>query len=188
MEVTRRQFLKISGAMAATLAVVELGFDDTQAKAASGSFKIAELTPTPTICPYCSVGCGILVYASQNDVIYTEGDPDHPINEGTLCSKGTTIRQLYTTDKRITTPLYRAPGSDKWEEVDWEFAYEKVVKNIKESRDRGMIHQEKGAVVNRLDNIAYLGGAALDNEECHLNHKLFRAGLGLSFIEHQARI
>ena len=106
---------------------------------------------------------------AEDDVIYTEGDPDHPINEGTLCSKGTTIRQLYTSEKRITTPLYRAPGSDKWQEVDWEFAYDKVVKNIKETRDRGMIHQENGVVVNRLDNIAYLGGAALDNEECHLN-------------------
>ena len=84
MEVTRRKFLKISGAMAATLAIADLGFDDKQAKAKSSTFKIAELTPTPTICPYCSVGCGILVYASGNDVIYTEGDPDHPINEGNI--------------------------------------------------------------------------------------------------------
>lgn len=188
MEVTRRKFLKISGAMAATLAIADLGFDDKKAKAKASTFKISELTPTPTVCAYCSVGCGILVYASKDDVIYTEGDPDHPINEGTLCSKGTTIRQLYTSDKRITTPLYRAPGSDKWQEVDWEFAYDKIIKNIKETRDRGMIHKEDGVVVNRLDNIAYLGGAALDNEECHLNQKLFRAGLGLSFIEHQARI
>jgi formate dehydrogenase major subunit len=168
MEVTRRKFLKISGAMAATLAVIELGFDETYAKAKSSTFKIAELTPTPTICPYCAVGCGILVYASGSDVLYTEGDPDHPINEGTLCSKGTTVRQVYTSEKRITTPLYRAPGSDKWKEVDWEFAYDKVVKNIKETRDRTFIHQENGVTVNRTDAIAYLGGAALDNEECHL--------------------
>jgi formate dehydrogenase major subunit len=188
MEVTRRKFLKISGAMAATLAVAELGFDDSKAKAKASTFKIAELTPTPTICPYCAVGCGILVYASGSDVVYTEGDPDHPINEGTLCSKGTTIRQIYTTEKRVTSPRYRAPGSDKWEEVDWDFALDKVVKNLKDSRDKGIIHQEHGVTVNRTDNIAYLGGAALDNEECYLNQKLFRAGLGLSFIEHQARI
>jgi len=84
--------------------------------------------------------------------------------------------------------MYRAPYSDKWEEVSWEFALEKVAKNIKESRDRGFIEKENGVTVNRVDNIAYLGGAALDNEECHLLQKLFRAGLGLSYIEHQARI
>lgn len=188
MEVTRRKFLKISGAMAATLAVAELGFDDKKAKAKASEFKIAELTPTPTICPYCSVGCGILVYASGSDVVYTEGDPDHPINEGTLCSKGTTLRQLYTTDRRVETPLYRAPGSDKWQEISWDEAMDKVVKNIKKSRDEGIVHKENGVTVNRTDNIAYIGGAALDNEECYLNHKLFRMGLGVSYLEHQARI
>lgn len=188
MNVTRRQFLKLTGAVAATLAIVELGFDEKNVKAKSGELKISKLTPTPTICPYCSVGCGILVYAKDNDVVYTEGDPDHPINEGTLCSKGTTLRQVYTSEKRITKPLYRAPGSDKWEEVDWDFALDKVAKNIKESRDRGFVEKEDGVTVNRTDNIAYLGGAALDNEECHLLQKLFRAGLGLAFIEHQARI
>ncbi len=188
MEFTRRQFLKLSGAVAATLAVVELGFDDKEARAKTREFKIAELKPTPTICPYCAVGCGILVYSKGDDVVYTEGDPDHPINEGSLCSKGTTVRQVYTSEKRITKPLYRAPGSDKWKEVDWEFALDKVAKNIKETRDRSFIHKENGLTVNRTDSIAYLGGAALDNEECHLLQKLFRAGLGLTYIEHQARI
>ncbi|MDQ0154374.1 formate dehydrogenase major subunit [Robertmurraya andreesenii] len=188
VNVTRRQFLKLSGAVAATLAVVELGFDEKSAKAKSSEFKIAKIKPTPTICPYCSVGCGILVYATEDDVVYTEGDPDHPINEGTLCSKGTTVRQVYTSEKRITKPMYRAPGSSKWEEVDWEFALDKVTKNIKESRDKAFTHMKDGYPVNRTDNIAYLGGAALDNEECHLLHKFFRAGLGLTYIEHQARI
>ncbi len=188
MEFTRRQFLKLTGAVAATLAVVELGFDDKGARAKTREFKIAELKPTPTICPYCAVGCGILVYSKGDDVVYTEGDPDHPINEGSLCSKGTTVRQVYTSEKRITKPMYRAPGSDKWKEVDWDFALEKVAKNIKETRDRTFIHKENGLTVNRTDSIAYLGGAALDNEECHLLQKLFRAGLGLTYIEHQARI
>jgi formate dehydrogenase major subunit len=188
MDVTRRQFLKISGAVAATLAVAELGFDEKSAKAKANEFKIAELKPTPTICPYCAVGCGILVYSDGKDVIYTEGDPDHPINEGSLCSKGTTLRQVYTSEKRVTKPLYRAPGSDKWKEVDWDFAIEKVAKNIKETRDSSFIQAENGMTVNRTDAIAYLGGAALDNEECHLLQKLFRAGLGLTYIEHQARI
>jgi formate dehydrogenase major subunit len=188
VNVTRRQFLKLSGAVAATLAVVELGFDEKSAKAKSSEFKIAKLKPTPTICPYCAVGCGILVYSNGDDVVYTEGDPDHPINEGTLCSKGTTVRQIYTTEKRITKPMYRAPGSSKWEEIDWNTALDKVAKNIKDTRDRTFIEKENGFTVNRTDSIAYLGGAALDNEECHLLQKLFRPGLGLTYIEHQARI
>lgn len=188
MDFTRRQFLKLSGAVAATVAVVELGFDDNKARAKSKEFKIAKLKPTSTICPYCSVGCGILVYSKDNDVVYTEGDPDHPINEGTLCSKGTTVRQVYTSEERITKPMYRAPGSNKWKEVDWDWALDKIAKNIKETRDSSFIQKENGVTVNRTDAIAYLGGAALDNEECHLLHKLFRAGLGLSYIEHQARI
>lgn len=188
MNVTRRQFLKLSGAVAATLAVVELGFNEKEAKAKTAELKIAKLKPTPTICPYCSVGCGILVYSKEDDVVYTEGDPDHPINEGSLCSKGTTVRQVYTSEKRVTKPMYRAPGSDKWEEVDWDFALDKVAKNIKETRDRTFIQKENGFTVNKTEAIAYMGGAALDNEETYLLSKLFRAGLGLTYIEHQARI
>lgn len=189
IDVTRRQFIKLSGAMAATLAVVELGFNDKEVQARVQQFKIAEVKPTPTICPYCGVGCGILVYAENDtDVIFTEGDPDHPVNEGTLCSKGTTVRQVYTSENRVETPMYRAPGSDKWEIVDWEWALDKVAQNLKETRDESFVHEENGVVVNRTDKIAYLGGAALDNEECHLLQKFFRAGLGLSNIEHQARV
>lgn len=188
MGVTRRQFLKISGAMAATLAVVELGFDDKTAKAKSSGFKISELTPTPTICPFCAVGCGVLVYASNSDVIYSEGDPDHPINEGTLCSKGTTIRQIYTSEKRVETPKYRAPGSDKWEDVEWDWAIEKIAKNMKESRDRTFKVTENGITVNKTEAIACFGGAALDNEELYLIGKLMRGGMGLTYIENQARI
>ncbi len=188
LNVTRRKFLKISGAVAATLAVVELGFDDKTARAKAKELKISALKPTPTICPYCSVGCGILVYSNGKDVVYTEGDPDHPINEGSLCSKGTTVRQVYTTEKRITKPLYRAPGSGEWEEVDWDFALDKVAKNIKDTRDRTFVQKENGHTVNKTEAIAYMGGAALDNEETYLLSKLFRAGLGLTYIEHQARI
>lgn len=188
MDFTRRQFIKLSGAMAATLAVVELGFNEKEAKAKSGEFKIAELKPTPTICPYCSVGCGILVYSNGDDVVYTEGDPDHPINEGTLCSKGTTIRQIYTSEKRVLKPKYRAPGSDKWEDVEWDWALTKIAEKVKDTRDRTFVEKEKGMTVNKTEAIACLGGAALDNEECYMLGKLMRGGLGLTYIEHQARI
>ena len=188
MEFTRRQFLKLSGATAATLAVVELGFDDKKARAAAKDFKIAELKPTPTICPFCGVGCGILVYANDKDVVYTEGDPDNPINEGTLCSKGTTVRQIYTSEKRVKKPMYRAPGADKWKEVEWDWALTKIAEKVKETRDRTYVAQENGITVNKTEAIASMGGAALDNEEVYLLSKLMRAGLGLTYIEHQARI
>lgn len=188
MEFTRRQFLKLSGATAATLAVVELGFDDKKARAQTKEFKIKELKPTPTICPFCGVGCGILVYATDNDVVYTEGDPDNPINEGTLCSKGTTVRQVYTSDRRMKKPMYRAPGADHWKEVEWDWALNKIAENIKDTKDRTFKAQENGITVNKLETIASMGGAALDNEETYLLSKLMRAGLGLTYLEHQARI
>ncbi len=188
MNVTRRQFLKLSGAMAATLAVVELGFDDMKAQASAKQLKIAKLKPTPTICPYCAVGCGILVYSNEKDVVYTEGDPDHPINQGTLCSKGTTVRQVYTSDRRVKKPMYRAPGSDKWEEKDWNWTLNKIAEKMKETRDRTFITNENGMTVNKTEAIACLGGAALDNEETYLLSKFMRAGMGLTYIEHQARI
>ncbi len=156
----------------------------------SKDFKIAALKPTPTICPFCGVGCGILVYANAkgDDVVYTEGDPDHPINEGSLCSKGTTVRQIYTSDRRVKKPMYRASGSDKWEEVEWDWAMKKIAEKVKDTRDRTFKAQENGITVNKTEAIATLGGAALDNEETYLLSKLMRAGLGLTYIEHQARI
>lgn len=188
MDFTRRQFLKLSGATAVTMAVVELGFDDKKAKASTKEFKIAALKPTPTICPFCGVGCGILVYAKDDDVVYTEGDPDNPINEGTLCSKGTALRQVYTSEKRVKKPMYRAPKSDKWKEVEWDWALTKIAEKIKETRDRTFVPQLNGVTVNKVESIASMGGAALDNEEVYLLSKLMRAGLNLTYIEHQARI
>jgi formate dehydrogenase major subunit len=187
MNLNRRQFLKLSGAAAATLAVVELGFNEKKAYATTKEFKIAQATVTPTICCYCGVGCGILVHTKNNTVVYTEGDPDNPINEGKLCSKGTTIRQLYTSEKRLTKPLYRAPGSSKWEEKDWDWMLDKIASRTKETRDHSFVEVEQGITVNKTEKIASLGGAALDNEETYLLSKLMR-GLGVVYLEHQARI
>lgn len=187
MNLTRRQFLKLSGAAAATLAVVELGFNEKKAYAQAKDFKIAKTKVTPTICCFCGVGCGILIHTKDNTVVYSEGDPDHPINEGTLCSKGTTIRQLYTSEKRLTKPLYRAPGSNKWVEKDWNWMLDTIAKRAKETRDGSFVEVENGVTVNKTEKIASLGGAALDNEECYLVSKLMR-GLGVTYLEHQARI
>jgi anaerobic selenocysteine-containing dehydrogenase len=187
MNMNRRQFLKLSGATAATLAVVELGFNEKKAHAETKKFKIAKATVTPTICCYCGVGCGILVHTKDNTVVYTEGDPDSPINEGKLCSKGTTLRHLYTSEKRLTKPLYRAPGSNKWEEKEWDWMLDTIAKRTKATRDSSFVEVENGLTVNKTERIASLGGAALDNEETYLLGKLMR-GLGVTYLEHQARI
>lgn len=193
-EISRRDFLKLSGAAAATLAVVSLGFDETSAKAQAAELKTASVKPTPTICPFCSVGCGILVYATENDVVYTEGDPDHPINRGSLCSKGTTIRQIYTSAKRIEKPMYRAPGSSEWEEKDWDWMLNTIAERVKKTHDENYIataiDEKVGKDFNahKVEAIASFGGAALDNEECYLVSKLMRGGLNVTYLEHQARI
>jgi formate dehydrogenase major subunit len=150
---------------------------------------------TPTICCFCAVGCGAIVASAPGPdaklkVVNLEGDPDHPINRGSLCSKGQALAQinLDVGKKRLTKPLYRAPGSDQWEEKSWEWAIEEIAKRIKAARDQYFIVQDdEGRTVNRLEAIASLGGAALDNEECSLIVKAMRA-LGMVYIEHQARI
>jgi len=187
INLNRRQFLKLTGATAATLAVVELGFNEKEVHATSKEFKIAKTNVTPTICAFCGVGCGILVHTDDKTVVYTEGDPDSPVNEGTLCSKGTTIRQVYTSEKRVTKPMYRAPGSDKWVEKDWDWMYKTISQRVKETRDKSFVVEENGIQVNKTEAIASLGGAALDNEETYLLAKMMR-GLGVTYLEHQARI
>ncbi|MDT8273112.1 MAG: terminase large subunit, partial [Desulfomonilia bacterium] len=121
-------------------------------------------------------------------VINTEGDPNHPINQGSLCSKGTALYQIANNDKRLNKVLYRAPGADSWKEVSWDWALDKIAKNVKKTRDSGFVKtNSKGQLVNRVENIASLGGAALDSEEVYSLVK-FKRALGLVYLEHQARI
>jgi len=178
-----------------------LGFDLTPAMAQVGEFRIKNVKPVPTICPYCGCGCGLVVYAADGKVIATEGDPDHPINQGATCAKGSSLYQLYDNPRRMLKPLYRAPYSDHWEERDWDWVLDRIVEKIKATRDKNFITKETVKVkdektgvesdvevnVNRTEAIATLGGAALDNEECYLYTKVARS-LGVVYIEHQARL
>ncbi len=189
MDLSRRDFLKISGVATAGAAGV-LGFSPKPAEAAAETLPIKYAKETLSICPYCSVGCGVLIHSVGNAVISCEGDPDHPISEGTLCPKGRTIEQLAASqnDFRLTKPRYRAAGSDTWEELSWEKAIAEIAKRIKASRDNSFVVKNKdGATVNRCEGIASVGSAAMDNEECYLYQKLLRSW-GLVYIEHQARI
>ncbi|OPY10048.1 MAG: Formate dehydrogenase subunit alpha precursor [Syntrophus sp. PtaB.Bin001] len=183
MEVSRRGFLKITGA---TLAAGGIGLRSASAQAQP--LKIQYAKEYTTICPYCAVGCSIIVSVRNGKVVNTEGDPDSPINKGALCTKGGSIYQMAVNKNRLDKPLYRAPYATEWKEVDWEWALEKIARNVKISRDKSFkVTNDKGEVVNRTEGIASVGSAALDNEELFVYQKFLR-GLGLVYIEHQARL
>ena len=186
MDSSRRQFLKRVG-IGATSSVSLFGVTSQASGSPPLKLRTSAAKETTTICPYCGVGCGQIVSVKNGKVINVEGDPDHPINEGALCSKGGALFQIANNERRLGKVLYRAPKSDKWEEKDWDWTIKKIAANIKKTRDKSFILKEKGKVVNRTDGIACLGGASLDNEECYLLSKAMRA-TGLTYIEHQARI
>jgi formate dehydrogenase major subunit len=184
MELSRRQFLKLGGGTSALLAS---GGSVTPGAAAPPS-KVKWTKETATICPYCAVGCGIIVGTQDGTVVNTEGDPDHPINQGALCSKGSALKQLANSDRRVTKPMYRAPGASEWQEVEWDWALDEIAVRVKQTRDANWIETDAdGQLVRRTEAIASVGSAALDNEECILLVKALRS-MGLVYIEHQARI
>jgi anaerobic selenocysteine-containing dehydrogenase len=120
-------------------------------------------------------------------VINIEGDPDHPINEGSLCSKGMALFQIAVNERRLQKVKYRAPGSSEWEEKSWDWTLSEIAKRVKKTRDATFIQKEDDKIVNRTNGIACMGGAALDNEECYLLSKFARS-VGITYLEHQARI
>lgn len=191
MKISRREFIQVTGATAAGLAVSGIGFDLGPVKAHAGMLKTKYAKETTTICCYCAVGCGAIVHTSKKGdgrVINIEGDPDHVINRGSLCSKGASLSQLSENENRLTEPMYRAPYSDEWKPVSWDWAISKIAERVRQTRDATFKHKNViGQVVNRTEGIASVGSAALDNEECWLYQALMRS-LGLVYIEHQARI
>lgn len=186
MDISRRDFLKFSGGAVAASAVT--AGVASPAEAGRRRLQTEGATETLTICPYCAVGCGMVVHTKDGKVVNIEGDADHPINEGTLCSKGAALYQWVNNPTRLTKPRYRAPGSAEWKDVEWDWALDEIAKRIKDTRDKTFVEKNaKGQTVNRTDGIASVGSAALDNEECYLLQKWLRS-LGLVYIEHQARI
>jgi anaerobic selenocysteine-containing dehydrogenase len=180
---TRRQFLK--GLTTGTVAIGAL----TQSGCAPAipPLKTRGATATITVCPFCGVGCGQVVSSRGGKVIHMEGDPGHPISEGTLCSKGAAGIQVVNNSRRLQKVLYRKPNGVKWEDKTWDWAFERIAARIKETRDKTFKTTVDGRVVNRTEAIACLGGSALDNEEAYPLAKLMRA-LGLVYLEHQARL
>jgi formate dehydrogenase major subunit len=191
---TRRDFLKAStlGGVAASV----LGFDLRPAYAQVRDLKIARTTETRSTCPYCSVSCGVIIHTlgdrSRNvtpAVVHVEGDPDHPINQGTLCPKGITLKQNIVNDRRLTTVRYRAPGSRVWEDRPWDWAIDRIAGLVKQTRDERLIVKDaRGRAINALTAVGVIGGCTDTNEVNYLLVKAFRAGLGVVPIEQQARI
>ncbi len=187
MKASRRDFLKVStvGGVAASV----LGFDLTLAHAEVREMKIARTTETRSLCAYCAVGCGIIIHTLGDKsgnvkptVDHVEGDPDNPVNQGALCPKGATLKHTIVNDRRLTKPLYRAPGSDKWEEKSWDFMIDRIAHLMKQTRD------EKLRDANALTAVGVIGGCTDSNENNYLLVKAFRAGMGVIPMEQQARI
>ncbi len=191
MPVTRRDFLKVTAAGAF---VTPFGFDLTPAVAQAKKFKIARTTETRSICPYCSVSCGVLVHTrgdgknTQRQIVHVEGDPDHPINQGTLCPKGATLKHYVANDRRLTRVLHRAPGDLEWKPMSWDQAIDRIARLVKKTRDAHFLEKDaQGRTVNRLEAVAAIGGCTDTNEFNWLFQKTARA-LGIVHLEQQSRI
>jgi formate dehydrogenase major subunit len=188
MGITRRTFIKGLGSGITALSLTDVILTRSGWAAAVHPAKTKDTHVTTSICPYCGVGCGLIAHTKGGKLINVEGDPDHPINEGALCSKGQAVFEVVTSPRRLTKVKYRAPGSDHWEEKPLDWAITTLAQRIKATRDANFITQSpNGVVVNRTETLASIGGAAINNEECYLNVKLMRA-LGIVYIEHQARL
>jgi len=190
---TRREFLKAStvGGTALTL----LGLEPTPAQAQLRELKIAGATQTRSTCPYCSVSCGVLIYTigdkAKNvtpQVVHVEGDPDHPINRGTLCPKGASLEQDILNPRRLLKPQVRRPGSDRWEDIGWNQAVDEIAHRVKKTREETFVEKDAmGRTVNRCEGIAWTGGCTDTNEFNYLFGKAMRS-LGVCYLETQARV
>ena len=194
-EMTRRQFLQVTGASLAGSSLALMGFSPREALAEVREFKLARATETRNTCPYCSVACGVLMYSlgdkSKNakaSIFHIEGDPDHPVNRGTLCPKGAALIDFIHSPSRLTAPEYRAPGSDRWQPISWDDALERIARLMKQDRDANFVAQTAdGLTVNRWLTTGMLAASASSNEVGYLTHKVVRS-LGILAFDNQARV
>ncbi len=193
MDVSRRTFVKTG--LAGAIGFSVLGFDLTPLHAQMQSLKISRTTETRSTCPYCAVSCGVIIHTigdkAKNvtpQVVHVEGDPDHPINRGTLCPKGSSLQQDIQNDRRILKPVVRRPGSDHWEDISWDQAIDEIARWTKKERDASFIETDaKGNTVNRFETVAFTGGCTDTNEFNYLAVKTMRS-MGVVRLENQARV
>lgn len=195
MQVTRRQFFKICAAGVGSSSLVALGFAPGEALAEVREFKLARATETRNTCPYCSVGCGLLMYSlgdqaknAEGKIFHIEGDPDHPVNRGTLCPKGAGLLDFVNSPNRLKYPEYRAPGSKEWKRISWDDAFNRIARLMKDDRDKHFIAtNDKGEKVNRWLSTGFLAASASSNETGYLTHKVVRS-MGVLGFDNQARV
>jgi formate dehydrogenase major subunit len=195
MQVTRRQFFRICAAGVGSSSLAALGFAPGEALAEVRAFKLARATETRSTCPYCSVSCGLLVYSlgdkSKNahaEIIHIEGDPDHPVNRGTLCPKGAALMDFVHSPNRLQYPQYRAPGGKEWQRISWEDAFTRIAGLMKADRDKHFeVKNADGATVNRWLTTGMLAASASSNETGYLTQKVARS-LGMLAFDNQARV
>ena len=195
MDMNRRHFFRVSGAGLVGSSLVALGFSPTAALAEARNFKLARTTETRSTCPYCSVSCGMIMYTlgdrAKNvkaTIVHIEGDPDHPVNRGTLCPKGAGVMDMIQSTSRVKYPAVREPGSNEWKRISWDDALNRVAKHMKADRDANLVKtNDKGTVVNRWNSTALLLSSAASNESGYISVKVAR-GLGMVALDTQARI
>ncbi len=194
-DLNRRQFLKMTGATLAGSSLALMGFSPSEAVAEVREFKLSRSTETRNTCPYCAVACGIVMYSlgdgSKNakaSIIHIEGDPDHPVNRGTLCPKGAGLLDFVHSPSRLLQPEYRAPGSDHWQPISWDDALGRIARLMKQDRDAHFVAKTPdGLTVNRWLSVAMLAASASSNEVGYLTQKVARS-LGLLAFDNQARV
>ena len=197
ISLSRRSFLRLAGAGVAATSLGAMGFGGAEAAEAAHvrPFKLATTTETRNICTYCSVACGILMYSKGDyeagehaELIHIEGDADHPTNRGTLCPKGAALKDFVKSETRATKPRYRAPGADRWEDITWEAAFDKIARAIKDDRDANFVETNAaGTTVNRWTSAGFLAASGGTNETGWLTYKTVRA-MGMLPFDNQARV
>jgi len=195
MDMTRRQFFKVCAAGLGSSSLAMLGFSPQPVLAETRNFKLERTTETRNTCPYCSVSCGIIMYSlgdkaknAKSDIIHIEGDPDHPVNRGTLCPKGAGLLDFVHSESRLKYPEYRAPGSNEWKRISWDDALSRIAKLMKEDRDKNFIAKNAdGQMVNRWLSTGMLAASASSNESGYITHKVMRS-LGMLVFDNQARV
>jgi formate dehydrogenase major subunit len=194
-EMTRRQFIAITGTSLAGSSLALMGFSPSVALAEVREFKLARATETRNTCPYCAVACGVILYSwgdgaknATSSIFHIEGDPDHPVNRGTLCPKGAGLIDFIHSPSRLQYPQYRAPGSDHWQRLSWDDAMDRIARLMKADRDANFVTRTpEGGTVNRWLTTGMLAASAASTEVGYLTHKVIRS-LGILSFDNQARV
>jgi len=194
MKISRRGFFKLSASGIGATSLVALGFSPAQVLAEVRTFKLTRTSETRNTCPYCSVGCGIIIHGlgdraknARSEIIHIEGDPDHPVNRGTLCPKGASLLDFVHSPNRLRYPEYRGPGETEWKRVEWDWALDRIARLLKDDRDRNFLARSGDLTVNRWTSVAFLAASASSSESGYITNKIIRA-MGMTALDNQARV